>query len=97
MLKPEVVSDDQMTILARDIVRKIENELDYPGQIKVTARSNTRNSSLTWKQHSMCAMLFSYFINCFSKDTPKRFFGFAAVQRRIVWEVFFRISVTCCR
>ncbi len=35
MLKPEVVSDDQMTILARDIVRKIENELDYPGQIKV--------------------------------------------------------------
>jgi len=40
-------------------------------------------------------MLFSYFINCFSKDTPKRFFGFAAVQRRIVWEVFFRISVTC--
>ena len=35
MLKPEVVSDDQMTILARDIVRKIENELDYPGLIKV--------------------------------------------------------------
>ncbi|MEM1484779.1 ribonuclease Y [Oscillospiraceae bacterium PP1C4] len=35
MLKPEVVSDDQMTIIAREIVKKIENELDYPGQIKV--------------------------------------------------------------
>ncbi|MCI8649380.1 MAG: ribonuclease Y [Anaerotruncus sp.] len=35
MLKPDVVSDDQMTITARDIVKKIENELDYPGQIKV--------------------------------------------------------------
>lgn len=35
MLKPDVISDDQMTILAREIVKKIESELDYPGQIKV--------------------------------------------------------------
>ncbi len=35
MLKPEVVSDDQLTLVARDIVKKIESELDYPGQIKV--------------------------------------------------------------
>lgn len=35
MVKPEAVSDDQMTLVARDIVKKIENELDYPGQIKV--------------------------------------------------------------
>jgi ribonuclease Y len=35
MIKPEVVSEDQMIILARDIARKIENELEYPGQIKV--------------------------------------------------------------
>ena len=35
MLKPDVVSDDQMTIVARDIVKKIESDLDYPGQIKV--------------------------------------------------------------
>lgn len=35
MLKPEIVSDDQMAIIAREIVKKIENELDYPGQIKV--------------------------------------------------------------
>lgn len=35
MVKPEVVSDDQMTLIARDIVKKIEDELEYPGQIKV--------------------------------------------------------------
>lgn len=35
MLRPEIISDDQMTITARDICRKIEDELDYPGQIKV--------------------------------------------------------------
>jgi ribonuclease Y len=42
MLKPEIVSDDQMTIVARDIVKKIENELDYPGQIKVHVIRETR-------------------------------------------------------
>jgi len=36
MVKPDVVNDDQMTIMARDIVKKIENDMDgYPGQIKV--------------------------------------------------------------
>ena len=35
MVKPELVNDDQMVIVARDIVKKIENELEYPGQIKV--------------------------------------------------------------
>lgn len=35
MLRPEVVSDDQMVLVARDIVKKIEDELEYPGQIKV--------------------------------------------------------------
>jgi ribonuclease Y len=35
MVKPEVVSDDQMILVARDIVKKIEDELEYPGQIKV--------------------------------------------------------------
>lgn len=35
MVKPEKVSDDKMVILARNICKKIENELDYPGQIKV--------------------------------------------------------------
>ncbi len=35
MIKPEVVDDDGMVILARSIVQKIESELEYPGQIKV--------------------------------------------------------------
>ena len=34
-VKPEVVNDDKMVILAHDIAEKIENELEYPGQIKV--------------------------------------------------------------
>ena len=35
MVKPEVVNDDQMNLVARDIVKRIESELEYPGQIKV--------------------------------------------------------------
>ena len=35
IVKPEKISDDQMTILARDIAKKIEDEMEYPGQIKV--------------------------------------------------------------
>ena len=35
IVSPEEVSDDSMIILARDIANRIENELEYPGQIKV--------------------------------------------------------------
>ncbi len=35
LVRPEVVNDDQMTILARDIAKSIEENMDYPGQIKV--------------------------------------------------------------
>ncbi len=35
IVKPEKVSDDQMTLMARNIANKIEEEMDYPGQIKV--------------------------------------------------------------
>ena len=35
MVRPEEISDDDMVILARDIANNIENELEYPGQIKV--------------------------------------------------------------
>ena len=42
MVKPEVVSDDKMKILARDIAKKIESELDYPGQIKVSVIRESR-------------------------------------------------------
>ena len=42
MVTPEKVSDDDMTLLARDIVKKIESEMEYPGQIKVTMIRETR-------------------------------------------------------
>ena len=42
MVKPEAVSDDQMILLARDIVKKIEGELEYPGQIKVNVIRESR-------------------------------------------------------
>ena len=42
MVKPELVDDDKMKILARDIARKIENELEYPGQIKVSVIRENR-------------------------------------------------------
>ena len=35
MVKPEVVNDERMVLLAREICKKIEDDLDYPGQIKV--------------------------------------------------------------
>lgn len=42
VVKPEKISDDKMTILAREISKKIENEMDYPGQIKVNMIRETR-------------------------------------------------------
>ena len=42
MVKPEQVSEDQMVLLARDIAKKIEDELEYPGQIKVHLLRETK-------------------------------------------------------
>ena len=42
MVKPEVISDDQLILLAHAITRKIEEELDYPGQIKVNVIRESR-------------------------------------------------------
>ena len=42
MVKPEVVAEDNMIILARDIAKKIESELEYPGQIKVNVIRETK-------------------------------------------------------
>ena len=42
MVKPEIVSEDQMVLLARDIAKKIEDELEYPGQIKVHLLRETK-------------------------------------------------------
>ena len=42
MVAPEKVSEDQMVLLARDIAKKIEEELEYPGQIKVNMIRETK-------------------------------------------------------
>ena len=42
MVRPEKVGDAETTALAREIVKKIESELDYPGQIKVSLIRETR-------------------------------------------------------
>ena len=42
IVKPDKISDDQMTLLARDVSKRIEDEMDYPGQIKVNIIRETR-------------------------------------------------------
>ena len=42
MVKPELVDDDSMVLVARDIVKRIESELEYPGQIKVNLIRESR-------------------------------------------------------
>ncbi len=42
MVKPETISDDGMILVAKDIVKRIESELEYPGQIKVSLIRETR-------------------------------------------------------
>ena len=42
LVKPEAVSDDQMVLVAREIVKQIESELEYPGQIKVNLIRESR-------------------------------------------------------
>ncbi|MBO4261690.1 MAG: ribonuclease Y [Clostridia bacterium] len=44
MVKPDEISDDAMTILSRNIAKKIESEMQYPGQIKVTLIRETRTT-----------------------------------------------------
>ena len=42
MVKPEIINDDRMQILAREIAKKIEAEMEYPGQIKVNLIRESR-------------------------------------------------------
>ncbi len=42
VVKPEVVSDDQMILMSHQIAERIENELEYPGQIKVNVIRESR-------------------------------------------------------
>ena len=42
VVKPEKVSDSQMVTMAREVAQKVENEMEYPGQIKVNVIRETR-------------------------------------------------------
>ncbi len=42
MVRPEQVSEDQMVVLARELAKRIEDELEYPGQIKVNLIRETK-------------------------------------------------------
>ena len=42
MVKPEDISDEGTYVLAREVAKRIENELEYPGQIKVNVIRETR-------------------------------------------------------
>ena len=42
MVKPEEINDEQMVLVARDIVKKIEENLEYPGQIKINVIRESR-------------------------------------------------------
>ena len=42
MIKPETITDDGMKVLARDIAKRIENEMEYPGQIKINLIRESR-------------------------------------------------------
>lgn len=43
MVKPEIINDSDMVLVARDIVKQIEREMEYPGQIKVNVIRETRS------------------------------------------------------
>ena len=42
IVKPEKISDDQMILMARDVAKRVEDEMEYPGQIKVNVVRETR-------------------------------------------------------
>ena len=44
LVKPEVISDDEMVVVAHDIAQKIENEMSYPGQVRVNVIRETRST-----------------------------------------------------
>ena len=42
MIQPEKINDEKMVLVAREIAKRIENEMDYPGQIKVNLIRESR-------------------------------------------------------
>ncbi|MFQ5561776.1 MAG: ribonuclease Y, partial [Nitrospinota bacterium] len=43
IVKPEKITDNESTFLAKDIAKKIEAEMAYPGEIKITVIRETRS------------------------------------------------------
>jgi ribonuclease Y len=46
LVEPTKINDDQCVMLAREVARRVENEMTYPGQIKVTVIRETRTSEI---------------------------------------------------
>ncbi len=46
MVKPEKVTDDEMTVIANDVAKRIEEEMQYPGQIKVNVVREVRKNAI---------------------------------------------------
>ena len=46
MVKPEDVNDEGTRVLAKEIARRIENEMEFPGQIRVNVIRETRSVEL---------------------------------------------------
>ena len=46
LVKPDQVTDDMMTVMAHDIAKRIEDEMQYPGQIKVNVIKEVRKTDL---------------------------------------------------
>jgi ribonucrease Y len=46
IVEPTEVSDEDATMLAREVARKIETDMTYPGQIRVTVIRETRATEL---------------------------------------------------
>ena len=42
IVKPEKISDDEMILMAREVAKRVEDEMEYPGQIKVNLIRETR-------------------------------------------------------
>ena len=45
IVKPELITDDQMVLIAKDIADRIEGEMEYPGQIKVSMIRESRTTA----------------------------------------------------
>ena len=57
IVKPEIYNDEEIFMLAREITKKIESELEYPGQIKVNVLRETRAIEYEIKDCNYCVFI----------------------------------------